>query len=734
MLTKDIPIEKQIIVVKTYLNGGQSIRARAKKVGIHYITLWRWVKQYRVDGEEGIKRKGYYRRPWNRPSKEIEEKVVFLKENNPSCTLRSAQKMLEKDGIKMSIKGIWSIWKRYALTGRSKSDPYARFGPLTPEIKDSLEKIKELLKEGMVEEASGIVNSLPSFPKDPVLREIPEELLTPRRQLDRLYFLFCEIPFPEYYRKAKKIRKALERKGLFYSSIFAGLRESLALTWMTIFTKELELITLIKKRAKGIRGPSLRYLLSGHEAMIYSRCLNAKKAKARIRECIKLLRFLPHPFFFGNTVSLLSLIADYKNASLYCWKALEMETDEDTHRILLWQLALLHAVAGRYRESITSLRGAEKRKEGFRSSAAITRAFCAFGKGDLLKASFYFEKTLEESEQGNLRSHLHEASLGLACIQAALGKEKEAKIILRKYLPFFRKHRMEGNILIRNILLRKVLVNEQIREFPTFNLLSLLQNNCKRGDYQKALRFAKNNDLSGFFHRIILFFPEPVRELLEKGKPTGLPRSVLNLPIFRKEIPVYSVKFLGHLIVYKNQKYLKVKLSLKDTSFLIDLSLSRQKSISLDRIYSNFWPNSKYPSRNLAHLLVRIRKALRLPSHYLYVKKEKLFFNCYFTTDYGEYTEHLAQAKALERAGEWGFAKKEYLRAFALFRGEPFKKMYDNWSDDKRLEILFSYETEVLSFAKELISRGRTEEAKKLLKKAEKILPYSDEIKELSRE
>ena len=165
-----------------------------------------------------------------------------------------------------------------------------------------------------------------------------------------------------------------------------------------------------------------------------------------------------------------------------------------------------------------------------------------------------------------------------------------------------------------------------------------------------------------------------------------------------------------------------MKLTPKDTSFLIYLVSSREKSRALEKIYRNFWPHSKNPSRNLAHLLVRIRKALRLPSHFLYVKEGRLFFDCFFTTDYGDYQEHLAQAKALLRAGEWGFAKREYLQAFKLFRGEPFKKMYDNWSDDKRLEVLFSYETEILSFAKELKERERNEEAEKLLKKTKKIL------------
>lgn len=88
--------------------------------------------------------------------------------------------------------------------------------------------------------------------------------------------------------------------------------------------------------------------------------------------------------------------------------------------------------------------------------------------------------------------------------------------------------------------------------------------------------------------------------------------------------------------------------------------------------------------------------------------------------------EHIIQAKALLRAGEWGFAKREYFSAFNLFRGEPFKRMYDDWSDDKRLEILFSYETEILAFVKELKKRGRDEEAEKLLKRGKKIMPDLD--------
>ncbi|MCK4576074.1 hypothetical protein KAU34_06680, partial [candidate division WOR-3 bacterium] len=202
-----------------------------------------------------------------------------------------------------------------------------------------------------------------------------------------------------------------------------------------------------------------------------------------------------------------------------------------------------------------------------------------------------------------------------------------------------------------------------------------------------------------------------------------------------KEIPVYNTKLLGNLIIYKNQKYLGVKLQPKDTAFLIYLALTAEEpneTISLKKIYRNFWKNSTNPSRNLSHLLVRIKRAINLPSHLLEISWKKdtpVLINrgIHFTTDYDEYKQSLAQAKALLRAGEWGFAKREYLRAFKLFRGEPFKKMYNNWSDDKRLEILFSYETEVLTFTKELQKRGRNEESEKLLKKAKRIVPLIEE-------
>jgi transposase/tetratricopeptide (TPR) repeat protein len=708
--------------VETYIKSGESLRRTSEKLGIPHLTLWRWVNWYKEGGKKNLVRKRPYSRPWNRPSKELEEKVMLLKERTPALTLQRAQDVLAKEGIMMSLKGIWGIWKRFALAGREYRIHYEPFGPVTSEIRSSLKEIRKLLKKGMVKEASSIANSLPSFPKDSVLKEIPEKLLKPRRQLDLLSFAFGEIPFPEYYRKANKVRKALEKRSLFYSSIFAGLKEFLALNWMGTPTKGIELLIVLKERAKDIHDPSIRFLLSMHEAKLSAYSLNSKGALESFRECKKLHRTLKSAFYYDSMGNLSTNIWNFRNASLYFQKAIDRATNEDDRKTLRLKLATIHAVDGSYRKSRHLLRDAEREIEGQDSIFAIIRAYCAFAQADISKSSSCFRIALEKSKKGQLRNLLHAASFGLAGIQAALGNEKKAKAMLRKYLPLFRKYKMETETVIRNIILGdRILDNDQIRGFPVFHLLLLLQNSHKPHEYKTALRFARSNGLLGFLHRNIVFFPEPILAMLEKGKDTELPRAILNLPVFRKEIPSYYVKFLGPIIVHKNQKYLKMKLTPKDTSILIFLASSEGKSISLDKIYKNFWPKSGNPPRNLAHLLVRLRKSLRLPSHFLYVKENKLIYNCYFTSDYDEYQEHLAQAKVLLRAGEWEFAKQEFHQAFKLFRREPFRKMYDDWSDDKRLEILFSYETEVVSFSKELIKRGREEEAHKLLKNAEKV-------------
>lgn len=163
------------------------------------------------------------------------------------------------------------------------------------------------------------------------------------------------------------------------------------------------------------------------------------------------------------------------------------------------------------------------------------------------------------------------------------------------------------------------------------------------------------------------------------------------------------------------------------------------KKILLEDIYNNFWKESPQAAKNLSHLLVRIKKILKIPSHLLEMSRrggEPALVNrgIHFITDYNEFEQMLTTAQAFERAGEWGFAKKEYLRAFRIFRGEPFKKMYDNWSEDMRGVILNKLETEALHFAKCCLEHRNKRDAKKILEKVLKIIPDSVELQKMRGE
>ncbi|GAG60191.1 unnamed protein product [marine sediment metagenome] len=419
-------------------------------------------------------------------------------------------------------------------------------------------------------------------------------------------------------------------------------------------------------------------------------------------------------------------LEDFREAKSWYLKSIDSLSGKEK-KITKSLLADTFIVKGEYKRALEVLKNEELDHWGSHSKMLRIQSMWSLIKGMPNRAISLATEVLASLEKEEAKGSIFGCYFTIASAYCSLGEKVRARRILKGLLPFLLKNGLQEVKAIIDILISQSPPGKDSMplcelSLPTIKVLLLLKN----GQYAKALKYAEKKGLLGLFHRYVFFFPEAITGLLEKGKPTGLPRTMLNLQVFRKEIPVYSVKFLGNIIVYKNQKSLRVQLSPKDASFLIFLASSREKSIPLDRIYNNFWPRSEIPSRNLAHLLVRIRKALRLPSHYLHIKEKRLYFDCYFSTDYEKYKEHLAQAKAFLRVGEWRFAKREYLHAFKLFRDEPFKKMYDNWSDDKRLEILFSYDTEVTTFIRELIKLGRKEEAERILKGAKKIVPDLD--------
>ncbi|MGB3477761.1 MAG: helix-turn-helix domain-containing protein [bacterium] len=737
-MKRDIKI--RIKAVETYLAGG-TLKKIASKFNIHYVTLCKWVKWYKKTGEEN-----FYKKPWNRLSKDIEEKVVLLKENNPSLTIKEAKKIFNKRGFSISSKTVYNIWRRYNLVKKSVNVLFSPFGPLTPEIKCVIEYVRSLLKnnedDDTLKKAAKILNDLPSYPVgyEDILNEIPERFLSSKRKMERMSANFLDIPPLDYFKQMRKIRKSLEKKGYFYTSITAGLLECIALNWMRTPTEELELLSILKKRKGNLRNPVLNFELTILQAIAYAELLQGGKAHECASKCKKLLRSLPYSNFLESYGTLMSSIGNYKEALHFFQKACDKTSDKKIQKRLHVRIALCYVIAGEYRgaEKISTKAVIDKDYIIY----AASQAFLSFGLGKLNKASSLLQGILDKSKRNQLRNAMYAASLGLATIASTLGKMKEAKAILEKCLLLMEKYELKKNILIINSLLGKCLLKKEAEKFPLLHflyLLSKVRKTMRAYDYKSAFNYAKSNGLLGLFHRWIVFFPEPVLHLLEKGKPSGLPRAILKFPVFNQKIPVYHIKLLSNMVITKNQQYLKIKLTPKEKAFLIHIALKAgepNKKISLKDLIDNFWSKCENPSNLLSHLLVVIRRDLMIPTHLLEIaarSPEPVLVNrgFYFVTDYNDFEIALAQAKALERAGEWGFAKKEYLRAFALFRGEPFKKMYDNWSENMRRVILNKLETEAIHFAKSCLEHGNRRDAKRVLGKISKIIPGSDEMRKM---
>jgi hypothetical protein len=710
----------------------------ASKFHVNYRTVCKWVKLYKKEGEARLL--WMYKRPWNRTKMQLEEKIVLLKEKDPTLTIKKAKEILENQGIRGSIKKIWGIWKRHGYTGFEKEQLSIEFPTYlseTPEIRYGLKIAEGCIKQGDFHQAGKVLNELPCCPKNEVLKNIPERYLLLRRKLEKYYALFGVIPYTLLSQKLKLLRRNLERQGYLYSALRAGLLEALAYAGSGKIEAELALFAYLREicREEAL-DPALRFSYYCINGIALIRNLRVSESLAFLRKCERLVKKHPTSSFVLNLLVFYDNLGHYRKFE-HILQQYEKTLQKD---IVLFLKSRLYITQGKYRDYRTLVQILEKKDKKINPLYVLQKAqYFLLEKGDICRAMNQMQLFLEIVKGIELRIYWSFALFFLSILYAAQGEGKKAKSLLRKYFPLLKKFGNKKDMLLYEIILNQPSVSKDITKIKQNCLFLLLKKSSlslKISDYKKAYKYSEKEGLLGVLHRVSILFPEIIESLVEKGKPTGLPKSILKLPVFNKNIPVYEVKFLGNLIVHKNRKYSKTQLMPKDTAFLIHLTVKGKepgKSIPIEGIYNNFWGKSKNPSRNLSHLLVRIKKALKIPTHLLEIANKNdipVLINrgIHFITDYDEYQQSLAQAKALLRAGEWGYAKREYMKAFSLFRGEPFKKMYDDWSDDKRLEVLFSYETEVLAFAKELLRRGRKEEAHRLLKKAQKIIPDSDEI------
>ncbi|HEC78617.1 MAG TPA: hypothetical protein ENI34_05675 [candidate division WOR-3 bacterium] len=544
----------------------------------------------------------------------------------------------------------------------------------------------------------------------------------------------------ERLRKAKILRKKAEKEGFLNLSIRAGCIELNALEWIGNPKEQIKLVNslLMKMRRKqGKRDNSnavLRFKLLVSKGMALGTLAKIKAALCCIRKCKTICRCLLTSSSYRDIATLYARIGSFRKSNQWLLKSFKYAKAEDKV-ILNLLLASTLAKAGKYRDARRKLKKVHIEKRGIETLFLIIEAQCLIGEGKIQEAMKSANEALQQSKEEIIRNYFATSSMVISCCLCALGDEKKGKKLLRKILPVLKKYGMEYDLLLPRILLGQDIPPKDTKLSPSLKLalqLKKASHSLKIRDYRKAFNYATAQQLMGLFHRLLLFFPEPVNNLIAKGKSTGLPKALLKLPVFQKNIPVYHLKFLGPVRIYRNRIKLRNDPTPISASLIIHLGL--KKKIELESIYRNFWSTAKDPKGSLSQLLYNLRRYLKLPPDTLSIRQGFLHFKGYITTDYQEFEQILTRAKALERAGEWGFAKKEYLRAFRVFRGEPFKKMYDPWSENMRRVILNNLETETIHFAKSCLEHRNKNDAKKVLEKVLKIIPDSEEIRKMVSE
>jgi transposase len=716
-------IEKDIRVkaVEHYLKG-KSLEQTARAFKVHRNTLWRWVKAYKKNALE------LGARHWRRMPASVENSVALLKEAKPALTVRKACHILKKHGIDISIKGVWKIWQRYGLIGFAKeqlSETYQEYLDTVVD-RDTMITIKGLVKKNELKKAAAIINDLPVFPHNEIILKIPAPMLSLRKQATRLRAEFGTIPLNQYINKATRLRNELERNKLFYSSLWVGVAQCYALMWSARPQAVLPIVNILKKRIRGIKDPRLRFLLLLLEGQVMASTLKIDQAKARADACKTIIRNAKDPYFFmGGLAGIYSMMGHFREALYWTKEALKGAAPSYQEQLYV-NLAGFLTVSGDYRNALKALKKGRLEEWGFRSRMSMIKAFAYLDQGAFQKASVHGVEALMELKQEGVKTFLHPATMVIACCHQAAGENDKAVFVLKKLNPLLKKYGLIQDYLLRRMILNNIDIPKKALAIPGIRLVYLMhraKQTMSIKDYRRALSYACDKKLFGLFMRIAPFFPEPIRQLMNKGKNPGLPRAFLEMPVFRINTPVYQIRFLGKLRVRKKGSALhRLRLTPKEASFLIHMSINKERRVMLDPLLKNYWPKSREPARNLSHFLMTLKKKLVLPGHLIALRKDTLYWRVFFTTDYDLFIETLAQAKVLERAGEWDYARREYIRAFQIFRSAPFPGMYDDWSENMRRVLLNRFESETDHFKETCKKHGNIHIYRRLNKKIDQII------------
>ena len=720
--------EIKIKAVEEYLKNGKSLRKVANLFNVNYKSVYKWVNLYKENGKEKLLLN--YRKPWNKVSKEIEEKVVLLKEKYPSISIRKAKAILEKEGIRISVKGIWGIWKRYGFCGWKKDNVTNDFTECCEWSKEALIKYriaKKYFEENNLEKCAKILNEISLLPKNDLLLKIPDNYLNIYRRVEKIACLFGEENIDQYIKRIKKIKKILKRKNLNYSLLRINNFYLISLEWKGEFKK---IINEVREMKKFI-GPNKSLFIFKWTSMIsegiaHAHLLNINEAKKIAKYCEKILKRRKtglSSYFEFDLGTLFSNLENYKKAEKYYLNSIE-NVDMDFKRKIkgeLYRINLLKGINLNLRKYEKEIEMGEWKERAFLLSYL---SLLNLIKGKIEEAIKYYRESINILKKEGLKTHIFSLYLTMASIYSIIGERRKGINHLKSIIRFLEKKQLKKQALILKLLTSKNKNDlKNIALLPTIKLLILVKNR----KIKEAYSYAKKNYLMSYFYRYILILNSKIY------KKIILPKSFLNLLVFNKDKIIYQLNFLKNFNIYRikkeNKEKIRTKFKPKEKAFLIHLALKLNepgKKIEIQEIIENFWKNSKKPNKNLTKMLYKIKKELQIPSYLIERKRkkeEKYIENkgIYFITDYLEFENTIAQANAFLNSGEWELAKREFLKFLKFIKKDPFKGIYDRWSENLRNIIINKYREETKKFLKEFFKRKEFKIGYKILKSLEKF-------------
>jgi tetratricopeptide (TPR) repeat protein len=669
-----------------------------------------------------------YHPPHNRIGREMERFIVSLKEGKPTITLKGIRKIIkQKNGISLSINGIHSVLKRYAMAGKGSS-PLR--GQENPEMQRGIRLARKLLEKGNLKNAAQVLNFLPSLSDFSILEKIPSQFLSLRRKAEQLEVLWGTMPMEEIYEKAKKFRKKCENEKLFFTGFFVTTMEINALNFLGVSAK---VLSLYKKYSKYLPGlpPPLKYIFLIECFISFIRESEKYPEGAFRNFSYNLERFvstLPegnHRAQWYAAISTCFQMVGNADKSLKWMEKLYQELPALYKKEYLPEYLSLLAEKGEYSKVLGLIESFKDMSTLPFLRISLARANALLGIGKAKEALEVALNAFYKAEAEHLRPAMVGFRFFIACCYSALKETKKVKQYLKMSLRFLKK-RERTHKLISLLIGHIPPVLHYINRNARFRLANLYLLSCKtlrNKDYLKAYRFAEKKGLLGFLHRIILLHPEVVIKLLKKGKETYLPKEFLDLPIFIVEVPMFQLSLLKRKesIIYGDRK-INISPGTKDFHLIVYLFLHRKKFIDREKIFDIFYRKTQEPSKCLTKALSRIRKSLSLSKGSLSLSKEGVYFDLEARIDLEEFEERYRIGKISEKVGEMRHAFKEYRECFSLYKRSPFEKMgyYYNFAEDRRTYVRYAYENICKSLITDAEKKGNVKTVKKIKQRLEK--------------